>query len=128
MKSNKLRNILRAVVCTIIGAYVLLLGILNFGPSEQWITHTIAQALSEKLGTEVSISRIEVGLFNRLIIRDLEIKDLKGKQMLSSHVASAKIELRSLFKEQLSLRTVSLLDSHINLTKKKQTVLPTISL
>lgn len=119
MKSNKLRNILRAVVCTIIGAYVLLLGILNFGPSEQWITHTIAQALSEKLGTEVSISRIEVGLFNRLIIRDLEIKDLKGKQMLSSHVASAKIELRSLFKEQLSLRTVSLLDSHINLYKEK---------
>ena len=94
MKSNKLRNILRAIVCTIIGAYILLLGVVNFSPTEQWITRTITEALSEKLGTKVSISNIEIGLFNRLIIKDLEIKDLKGEQMLSSHVASAKIELR----------------------------------
>ena len=119
MKSNKLRNILRAIVCTIIGAYILLLGVVNFSPTEQWITRTITEALSEKLGTKVSISNIEIGLFNRLIIKDLEIKDLKGEQMLSSHVASAKIELRSLFKEQLSLRTVSLLDCNINLYKEK---------
>lgn len=119
MKSNKLRNILRAIVCTIIGAYILLLGVVNFSPTEQWITRTITEALSEKLGTKVSISNIEIGLFNRLIIKDLEIKDLKGEQMLSSHVASAKIELRSLFKEQLSLRTVSLLDCDINLYKEK---------
>ena len=119
MKSNKLRNILRAIVCTIIGAYILLLGVVNFSPTEQWITRTITEALSEKLGTKVSISNIEIGLFNRLIIKDLEIKDLKGEQMLSSRVASAKIELRSLFKEQLSLRTVSLLDCDINLYKEK---------
>lgn len=119
MKSTKIRNILRFIVCTVIGAYIFLLAFLNFSPTEQWLTRQVAQGLSEKLGTKVSISAIEVGLFNRLIINDIEISDLQGKTMLKARHASAKLELRSLFKEQLSLRTVSLIDAQINLYKQK---------
>lgn len=120
MKSTKIRNILRVIVCTLIGAYVFLLAFLNFSPTEQWLTRQVAQGLSEKLGTKVSISAIEVGLFNRLIINDIEISDLQGKTMLKARHASAKLELRSLLKDQLSLRTVSLIDAQINLYKQRQ--------
>lgn len=120
MKSPKIRNIFRVIVCTVIGAYVFLLAFLNFSPTEQWLTRQVAQGLSEKLGTKVSIAAIEVGLFNRLIINDVEISDLQGKTMLKARHASVKLELRSLFKEQLSLRTVSLIDAQINLYKQKE--------
>ena len=119
VKRPSLRNIFRTLLCTIIGAYTLLLAFLNFSPTEQFLTRQIAQALSNRLGTEVTIGHIEVGLFNRLTLKEVNIKDLKKKDLLQAGLISCKIELRSLFKHQLSLRTVSLLDTSVNLYKEK---------
>lgn len=101
------------------GAYLLLLAILNFGPTERMLTQFVATELSKTLCTKVTIGSIEVGLFNRLIINDINIKDKQNKDLLNAHVATAKIELRSLLREQLSLRTVSLIDTDINLYKQR---------
>ena len=119
VKKPTLRNISRTLLCTIIGAYTLLLGFLNFSPTEQFLTQKVAQTLSDRLGTQVNIGDIEVGLFNRITLKDVNIKDLQKKDLLQAKLISCKIELRSLFKHQLSLRTVSLLDTHINLYKEK---------
>ena len=107
------------MVCAIISTYSLLLIIFNFGPAERILTQFVERELSNKLHTEVSIGNIQVGLFNRLILNDVMIKDLQHKNMLKANVVSAKIELRSLLKEQLSLRTVSLLDANILLYKQR---------
>ncbi len=101
------------------GAYLLLLAILNFGPTERMLTQFVATELSKTLCTNVTIGSIKVGLFNRLIINDINIKDKQNKDLLKAHVATAKIELRSLLREQLSLRTVSLIDTDINLYKQR---------
>lgn len=119
MKAKRLHNILRCIVCTIIGAYILLLAILNFGPTERILTQIVATELSQTLHTNVSIGKIEIGLFNRIIINDICIKDKQGNKLIKAQIATAKIELRSLFKEQLSLRTVSLIDTDINLYKQR---------
>ena len=119
MKLPSLRNIFRFLVCAIISAYSLLLVIFNFGPAERMLTQFIERELSNKLHTEVAIGNIQVGLFNRIILNDVMIKDLQHKEMLKANVVSAKIELRSLLKEQLSLRTVSLLDANILLYKQR---------
>ena len=119
LKSIKLHNIIRIVVCTILGAYTFLLAILNFGPTERKLTQFVSHELSQKLHTEVSIGNIQVGLFNRLILNNVLIKDLQQKKLLQAGCISAKIELRSLLKDQLSLRTVSLLDTHITLYKSQ---------
>lgn len=101
------------------GAYLLLLAILNFGPTERMLTQFVATELSKTLCTNVTIGSIKVGLFNRLIINDINIKDKQNKDLLKAHIATAKIELRSLLKEQLSLRTISLIDTDINLYKQR---------
>ena len=96
MKLPSLRNIFRFLVCAIISAYSLLLVIFNFGPAERMLTQFIERELSNKLHTEVAIGNIQVGLFNRIILNDVMIKDLQHKEMLKANVVSAKIELRSL--------------------------------
>ena len=111
MKSLKIRNILRTLVCTILGAYILLLGILNYAPTNKMLSNYVAQELSHKIGSKVSIDNIQIGLFNRLIINNICISDRQHEILLKAHLATTKIELRSLFKQQLSLRTVSLLDA-----------------
>lgn len=100
--------------------YILLLATLNFGPTQRGLTHAVAQTLSQKLNTEVVIEQIEVGLFNRLILKGVRIKDKQDKDLLKARLMTAKIELRSLFKHQLALRTISLLDADIALYKKSK--------
>lgn len=119
MKSIRISNILRTLVCTILGAYILLLGILNYAPTNKMLSNYVAQELSHKIGSKVSIDKIQIGLFNRLIINDICIKDKQHEILLKARLATTKIELRSLFKQQLSLRTVSLLDADVNLYQQK---------
>ena len=74
--------------------------------------------MSEKIGAPVSIQSVHVGLFNRVILNEVSVLDLKGNTLLNAKRATAKIELRSLLKEQLSLRTISLLDADIRIYKE----------
>ncbi len=97
----------------------MLLGILNFSPTERFLTHFAEEKLTEATGGKVSIESIEVGLFNRLMLNGVHIEDLQGETLLQAGSVSAKIELRSLFREQLALRTVSLLDADISLYKQR---------
>ena len=119
MKYRYIKNIFRFALCFVLAGYTLLLGLLNFSYTEQALTRFVAKQLSEKLGTEVSIGNIEVGLFNRLMLDSVTIKDRQRETLLNAKRVTAKIELRSLFKHQLALRTVSLLDANVNLYKQK---------
>lgn len=106
------------LVCLIFGTYFLLLAFLNFGPTQRALTHTAAEALSEKLGSQVSIGEVEVGLFNRILLHDVRLKDLEKKDLLTARLMSAKIELRSLLPGRpIALRSVSLIDADIRLIK-----------
>lgn len=98
----------------------MLLFFLNNSFTQQHLTQYIAETISHKIGTPVSIQEIQIGLFNRIILNDVKIKDKKGKYLLKAQRATAKIELRSLIKKQLSLRTISLLDSDIHIYKESK--------
>lgn len=100
--------------------YLLILAVLNFSPLQKAFTEELALSLSDDFGSEVTIGSVEVGLFNRLILHDVSIRDLQGERLLKAKVVSVKIELRSLVRERLALRTVSLLDADINLYKEKE--------
>lgn len=99
---------------------MLLLVVLNFEPTQRIITEMARNALSKELGTHVSIGSIEIGLFNRVLLKDVKMTDLSHKEMLRAKTITAKIELRSLLpKRPLALRSVSLIDAQINLYKSK---------
>ena len=66
----------------LIGLYLLLLFVLNFSPTQQFLTDKAAALLSGRLGTELRIGRVEVGLFNRVTLIDVGLKDRSGRDML----------------------------------------------
>lgn len=116
--TEKIRYILQFILSFAIGAYLLLLFFLNNSFTQQQLTRCVADLMSDKIGTEVSIRSIEVGLFNRVILNQVQVKDLKGKTLLKADRATAKIALRSLLTDQLSLRTISLLDTDVRIYKE----------
>ena len=99
----------------LIGLYLLLLFVLNFSPTQQFLTDKAAALLSGRLGTELRIGRVEVGLFNRVTLIDVGLKDRSGRDMLRARSVSCKIELLPLLQSRVSLRSVSLLDADVRL-------------
>lgn len=97
-----------------------MLTIVNFGPSKRAITGAVTAALNEQLDTKVNIGALEIGLFNRILLRDVTLLDKRGETLLQAHRMTAKIELRSLFRHRLAIRTISLLDARIDLYQQQE--------
>lgn len=120
MKNKRFRNALRVVAASLLGLYLVLLFIANATPARHYLADVAASYLHDKLHTKVSIESVELGLFNRLTLRNVYIEDQKKKPLLKAKLISAKIELRSIFRESLNLRTVSLIETETNLYKEKK--------
>ena len=116
--------IFRIIAGVLLGAYLLILLLLNFSPANRWLTQTIETALEKKLSTELNIAQVEVSLFDRVILHDVLLKDQQGRDMLTAEMISVKIDISSLLEEKIEFRTISILDSNIKLFKESKTSKP----
>ena len=64
------RHIINIVVWTVVGLYILVATLLHIPAIQQGIGSVVASAIGAKLGTKVSVGRVDLGLFNRIIIDD----------------------------------------------------------
>jgi hypothetical protein len=90
---------------------------LNIPYIQQKTTLFVANKLSEWLETEVSIGKINMGLFNRIIIDDLLLNDRSGEEMLRVSRLSAKFSVFPLLKGQVSISSIQLFGFNIALDK-----------
>ena len=116
--------IFRVLAGLLLVAYLSILLLLNFSPANKWLTKQIETALEEKLQTELNINRVEVSLFDRVVLHDVLLYDQKGKEMLSADLLSVKVNLSSIINKKMVFRTISVLDSNIRLYKENKTAKP----
>ena len=83
------------------GTYLLLVVLLQLPSVQSFIGSKVGSALSEKLGTKVSVGKIDLGFLNRLIIDDVVIYDQSKIRMIYASRVSAKIDLMSLGKDKI---------------------------
>lgn len=86
-----------------------------------WIQTRLAEAFSsslkEKFGTEVRIGKVQLGLFNSLILDSVTIKDHEGRTIIGAERMMAKVQLRSFAISPITIRTIELYRANINLVK-----------
>lgn len=97
-----------------------MLFVLKFPTTQRLITSFAEKTLSQKLKTKVSIGAVEVGLFNRVVLKEVTVEDQSGKEMLHSRLATCKVALAPLLKGHVSLRSVSMLDGSVRLYKARR--------
>ena len=102
------RHIINIVVWTVVGLYILVATLLHIPAIQQGIGSVVASAIGAKLGTKVSVGRVDLGLFNRIIIDDVTILDQLGKNMLCSSRIAAKINLFDLLSGKVSVTSAQL--------------------
>ena len=102
------------------GFYLLSVALLHVPAVQRGVTFLISEALKDILHTELSIGRVDLGYFNRIILDDVRIKDQKKKDLLKAARLSAKIELTSLLHGKISISNVQLYGFDIHLYQRTQ--------
>lgn len=98
--------------------------LLNIPVVQRKMTLLIADELAELLNTELTIGKVDIGLLNRIIIDDVQLKDRSGGEMLKVTRLSAKFEITALLKGKISINSVQLFGFSIVLNKQTPEAIP----
>ncbi len=109
---------IRTVIITFLVIYIGCMALLNIPSIQREIGRVATRELENILKTEVVIGNIDLGLFNRIIIQDVYVKDKEGKPLLKVARFSAKFDLPSLFKGQIRIQSVQLFGAAVHLSKE----------
>ena len=111
-----LRHTINIVVWVLLTFYVTLTIAVNIPAVQKYFGRQAAAALSEKFGTKVCVGRVDVGLFNRIIIDDVTMLDQQRHPMLRAGRISAKLDLLQLPHNEICITSAQLFgaDIHIN--------------
>lgn len=87
----------------------------HLSPVQHFLGAQVSSALAQKFGTKVSVGRVDVGFFNRLIIDDVMMYDQQGDSMLYASRISAKVDLIPLTENKISVGSAQLFGLKLNL-------------
>ena len=107
-----LKHIINWTVWSLLALYLLLIGATHLSFCQNFIGEKVAQAIGDRIGTTVSIGRVDIGLLNRVIIDDVNILDQQSKQMLSISRLSASIDLLPLSEGKVRISSAQLFGAH----------------
>ena len=103
----------------IIGLNLMLMGISHIPAAQRRIGSFVAGVVEQKLGTHITLGRVDPGFLNRIIIEDLTILDQRQKEMLRVARLSAKIDLAPLITDgKISISSAQLFGAHLNLYRQ----------
>ena len=112
---RKLKHIISAIIWTIVGLFVLVIVLLRLPVVQEFIGEKVGEALSERIGSEVRVGRVDIGLFNRVTIDNVMVRDQRGKNMLSASRLSANIDIMPLFEGRVRASSAQVFGLRANL-------------
>ena len=101
MNKKRIKHIVNAVIWPIVAIYFLLVILLQTPAVQGYIGNIASNSLEKKLGTIVSIGKINIGLFNRIIIDDVILKDQNNNNLLKAGRISAKFDIISILEGKI---------------------------
>lgn len=96
---------------------MLLLFALEVPYVQRALSAFVSEALSEKLGTQVRVGRVEFGLPSRLVIGDLKINDQTEHTLFESRKVAVRFDLASLVKGPLTVRSCKIVEGRAHLKR-----------
>ncbi len=103
-----LRFFLKLFFLLIVGLVLATIIMIQIPPVQNAIGTMVAETLSDKLGTQCEVGRVNLGIFNRIIIDDLLIYDKQSKHMIKTSRMAAKISVLDLLKGKVSVSSAQL--------------------
>lgn len=114
---KKIKHIVNAVIWVLVGLYLAVTILVNLPFVQSALGDAVASALSKKLGTQVWVGRVDLGLFNRIIIDDVRIADQRGETLLRSSRLSVKFDYLDLAQGKIVITSAQLFGAEAHLYK-----------
>ena len=102
---KRIRKIAIYTAIILIALYCGLILLLSMPFAQRAMGDIAAKTLSNKLHTAVSVGSVRLGLFNRVIIDDIDIKDQSDNELLKVARATAHIDILPLFDGKIVVNT-----------------------
>ena len=119
-----LKRILSWTIWSLVALHVFVLLAIQLPAVQSWTGRKVGTALSETLGTHATVGRVELGLFNRIIIDDVCIPDLQGDTLLRASRLSVKASLLPLLEGRIDISSAQLFGAHVRLYQADSTAVP----
>ena len=116
---KRFKRVINTAIWSVIGLYLLIVILLHVAAIQRFIGAKVADAVAQKLGTEVQIGKVDLGLFNRIIIDNFSVKDQKHKKLLNATRLSVRINYAALLQGRIAISSVQLFGADANLYKER---------
>ena len=113
-----LKRTIQWTIGIICGLYFCLQVAMHIPPVQRWAGSAASHVLHSLWDWEISIGRVRLGLWNRIIIDDIILKDKQDSTMLHASRLAAKLEIIPLFDGKISIANAQLFGTKATLNKK----------
>lgn len=120
----RIKHTIRFTAILLLTLYFGVILALNIPFVQRKLSIIASNELSKLFRTEVSIGNIDLGLLNRVIISDLQVKDQAGADLLLIPRFSAKIDIPALSQQKIRINSVQLFGLEARLQKTSPTSKP----
>lgn len=98
-----------------VSLFVLPIVALQFSFVQTWAVNKISGMISKKLKTEVRVGQVNIGFFNRLLVKEIYVAGLDNDTLIHVGELSARIKKIPLFGNPLVIGEIELKDGQFNL-------------
>ena len=110
-----LKLIFNTAVWTVVGLYLLFILTFSIPAVQEYMARRASGMLAKKLGTSVSIERLDFDIPSHVTLRNIDIRDQHGHPMLFVSRLSARVDLLPLADGRFSLSTAQLFGAYARL-------------
>ena len=121
---KKLRRTVNYLVWLAVGLCLAVMVMVRVPVVQSALGTAVASAISDKFGTPVSVGRVDVGIFNRIIIDDVAMLDKRGKRLLWASRLSAKFSYTDLARGRVTITSAQVFTPKLNLYKENAAAKP----
>ena len=107
--------VISIVLWTVIALNVIFFSVTRLPMTQRFIGEKVAGFVSDLIGSQVSIGRVDVGLLNRIIIDNLVIHDQNQQEMIRAARVSVKMDIMPLLDGKVAISSAQLFGARFHL-------------
>lgn len=116
-KAARIKETIRFTIIFLLVCYFGLIALVRLPVVQRGLSSYAEDRLARLFGTEVSVGNIDLGLLNRIIIRQVDIKDRNRDEMFHVSRLAVKFDLTPLLHGQIRISSVQLFGLDIRLRR-----------
>ena len=114
------KRILQWTICIICALYIGLLLAMHLPKVQEWAGTYASSAVQNLWGWDINIGRIKIGLWNRVIVDNIHLKDKNDSTMLHASRIAAKLDIAPLLNGRISIANAQVFGTKIKLYQESE--------